>query len=87
MNELSIILKCMIRLITILISIFGFVKFLATSKTGKQTNCAILNRNEKKTKQVSIQLPNIARTLSDAKKIIKKKILSSDHGDNPIYLI
>ena len=36
------------------------------------THCAKLNKNEKKTEQVPIQLPNIARTLSDAKKIIKK---------------
>ena len=35
-------------------------------------HCAKLNMN-KKTKQVPIQLPNIARTLFDAKKIIKKK--------------
>ena len=35
-------------------------------------HCAKLNMN-KKTEQVPIQLPNIARTLSDAKKIIKKK--------------
>ena len=32
--------------------------------------------NEKKTKQVPIQLPNIARTLFDAKKIIKKNFLA-----------
>ena len=30
----------------------------------------------KKTEQVPIQLPNIARTLFDAKKIIKKKFLA-----------
>ena len=41
----------------------------------------------KKTEQVPIQLPNIARTLFDAKKIIKKKFLSLDIGDNPIYPI
>ena len=40
------------------------------------THCAKLNMNEKKTKQVPIQLPNIARTLFDAKKIIKKKFLA-----------
>ena len=38
------------------------------------THCPILNMNEKKTKQVPIQLPNIARTLFDAKRIIKKKL-------------
>ena len=36
------------------------------------THCPKLNMNEKKNEQVPIQLPNIARTLSDAKKIIKK---------------
>jgi hypothetical protein len=41
----------------------------------------------KKTEQVPIQLPNIAITLSDAKKIIKKKNLSLDLRDNPIYPI
>ena len=51
----------------------------------------------KKTKQVPIQLPNIARTLSDAKKIIKKKIFPwtleiiqfirfENHMDGPRYL-
>ena len=53
--------------------------------------------NEKKTKQVPIQLPNIARTLSDAKKIIKKNffpwtseiiqfIQFENHIDGPRYL-
>ena len=40
--------------------------------TVQEPHCPILNMNEKKTEQVPIQLPNIARTLSDAK-IIKKK--------------
>ena len=43
-----------------------------------------------KNKQVPIQLPNIARTLSDAKKIIKKKIIQfirfENHMDGPRYL-
>jgi hypothetical protein len=50
--------------------------------------------NEKKTKQVLIQLPNIARTLSDAKKMIKKNffpwtseiIQFKNHMDGPRYL-
>ena len=53
--------------------------------------------NEKKTKQVPIQLPNIARTLFDAKKIIKIKffpwtleiiqfIRFENHMDGPRYL-
>ena len=52
--------------------------------------------NEKKTEQVPIQLPNIARTLSDAKKIIKKFFLWTSeiiqfirfesHMDGPRYL-
>jgi hypothetical protein len=41
----------------------------------------------KKIEQVPIHLPRIPVTLSDAKKIIKKKILSLDLGDNPIYPI
>ena len=51
----------------------------------------------KKNEQVPIQLPNIARTLSDAKKIIKKKffpwtseiiqfIRFENHMDGPGYL-
>ena len=51
----------------------------------------------KKTEQVPIQLPNIARTLFDAKKIIKKKffpwtseiiqfIRFENHMDGPRYL-
>ena len=51
----------------------------------------------KKNEQVPIQLPNIARTLSDAKKIIKKKffpwtseiiqfIRFENHMDGPRYL-
>ena len=50
------------------------------------SHCSKLNMNEE-TEQVPIQLPNIARTLSGAKKIIKKKFLSLDLGDNPIYPI
>ena len=53
--------------------------------------------NEKKTEQVPIQLSNIARTLFDAKKIIKKKffpwtseiiqfIRFENHMDGPKYL-
>ncbi len=53
--------------------------------------------NEKKNEQVPIQLPNIARTLSDAKKIIKKNffpwtseiiqfIRFENHMDGPRYL-
>ena len=60
-------------------------------------HCAKLNMNEKKTEQVPIQLPNIARTLFDAKKIIKKKffpwtseiiqfIRFENHMDGPRYL-
>jgi hypothetical protein len=43
--------------------------------------------NEKKNEQVPILLPNIARTLSDAKKNYQKKNLSLDLRDNPIYPI
>ena len=50
------------------------------------THCPKMNMNEKN-EQVPIQLPSIARTLSDAKKIIKRKILSLDFGDNPNYPI
>jgi hypothetical protein len=52
--------------------------------------------NEKNNKHVPIQLPNIARTLSDAKKIIKKIfpwtseiiqfIRFENHKDGPRYL-
>ena len=53
--------------------------------------------NEKKNEQVPIQLPIIARTLSDAKKNIKKKIFPwtseiiqfigfENHMDGPRYL-
>ena len=53
--------------------------------------------NGKKTEQVPIQLPNIAKTLSDAKKIMKKKffpwtseiiqfIRFENHMDGPKYL-
>ena len=53
--------------------------------------------NEKKNKQVPIQLSSIARSLSDAKKKYKKKIFSrtleiiqfirlENHMDRPIYL-
>ena len=39
----------------------------------------------KKTEQVPIQLPNIARTLSDAKKIIKKKFFP--WTSRPVHVI
>ena len=44
----------------------------SSNEMMNDTHCAKLNTNEKKPKQVPIQLPNIARTLSDAKSYQKK---------------
>ena len=40
-----------------------------------------------KTEQVQILLLRGARSFFDAKKMKKKRIVSLDFGDNPIYLI
>jgi hypothetical protein len=46
---------------------------LLLKKSYPNTHCPKVIMNEKKHKQIPIQLPWIARTLSDAKKIIKNK--------------
>ena len=48
--------------------------------------CAKMKANNEN-EQVPIPLPKVASSLSDAKKMKKKKIVPMDSWDNPIYLI
>ena len=57
----------------------GFIMGCVWHCIAGGSHCAKLNMNEK-TKQVLIQLSNIARTLFDAKKIIKKIFLWTPDG-------